>query len=391
MINALVILIWFTLVYSTAFAQPSTTKTMVVIDSTLVSMDQDQLIQISQDDISSMSIIKQKDSLRALGFSGLDSVVYIFTKAYEKRSDSVRKIASTKKMEVRNDSCFLNGIPFSGPFIDYFFCGRKQAEGTYNNGRLSGQYKSYYRNGKVAKQIYYSDKTSEELTIGFFPNGSIFYKTQIENGRPKGVSTSYFLNGQLADSAIFGYGSGAYDTIFFYYSSGKVKDKIYFENGKLISTLTQINEFLSLSFKSYRKGDKKKASNYWLKAIGLDSSYSDAYLQRGLIKLEELNWEAALADFDTALKFEPYFLPASVYRAFATIRYYEFLNKKKLSNRKNGNVLSSELVLKLTIEDQEKLCNNLQIADQFIFGLKDVSFNFIAEALLNYCQIKSSR
>ena len=111
----------------------------------------------------------------------------------------------------------------------------------------------------------------------------------------------------------------------------------------------------------------------------------------GVNKLEESNWKAAIADFDKALQFEPYFLPASVYRAFATIKYYESRYSKNRLNGLPEYVFREKVLLQIPEAIKEQLCNDLQRPDQANPGFRHVSISFIADALLNYCQMKSSR
>ena len=46
---------------------------------------------------------------------------------------------------------------YSGKFIDYYYSGRKQGEGIFQNGTLEGARTMYYQNGKVAMERNYSN------------------------------------------------------------------------------------------------------------------------------------------------------------------------------------------------------------------------------------------
>src|SRR5688572_31087464 len=89
MIKTIAFIIWITVVSTTVFGQSSGARTMLVIDSIPFPLDRDQSFQISEEDLSFVSVITQPDSLIMLGFPAFDSVTYIFTKEYVKRPDSI--------------------------------------------------------------------------------------------------------------------------------------------------------------------------------------------------------------------------------------------------------------------------------------------------------------
>src|SRR5438309_4685271 len=96
--------------------------------------------------IEKIIIIKNKDSLRAMGYRNIGQAVLIFTKAYHNRPENIKRIPTTRQMILKDDRWYLKGsnAPYSGEFIDYYFSGLKQGEGTFKDGKLTGLCKIYY-------------------------------------------------------------------------------------------------------------------------------------------------------------------------------------------------------------------------------------------------------
>jgi len=174
----------------------------------------------------------------------------------------------------------------------------------------------------------------------------------------------------------------------FQWVNGKIKEKIFIKGDKVIPdpNLVKLNQLMDKSNQSNKEGDTKAAIKYCSKAIELDSTFADAYFARGTIKLNDFKFDDAIADFDKALKLEPYMDVALANRAFARIRKYQFANSRTLSKNDDVTVLASADKVPIATDDQEKICSDLQEA---VF-LGDKS-KMITEALSNYCQTKSSR
>jgi Tfp pilus assembly protein PilF len=118
----------------------------------------------------------------------------------------------------------------------------------------------------------------------------------------------------------------------------------------------------------------------------LDSTFADAFFSRGTIKLNDFQFDDAIADFDKALQLEPYMDVALANRAFARIRKYQFANSRTLSKNDEVTVMASADKVPIPADEQEKICDDLQKA----LFLGDKS-KMITEALSNYCQTKSIR
>jgi len=365
-----------------SLGQASNEKIMFVVDSIPVMDDPEEGNGILQTDIADITVIRNKDSLKHLGYGQFDGATFLFTKEYRNRPDSIRQISSSKQMEKKDGMWLLRGIPYTGQFIDYYYNGRKQGEGTFINGKLAGHRKMYYQNGKLSTEIEYEDGIQNGLENEYYEDGSLKQKGEFVNGKEEGIWESYYPNGQVKLRSKYKSGE-IFDTATKYYSTGKVKEKVFIKNGKVIPdpSLVKINQLMEKSSGSNKEGDAKSAMKYCSKVIELDSTYAAAYFSRGTIKLNELEFDDAITDFDKALKFEPFMEFALANRAFARIRKYQFGNSRTLSKNSEVTVLASKSQAPIPEVEQQKICDDLQKA---IF-LGDKS-KMITAALTDYCQ-----
>ena len=167
MIKISIFLLAFLSISATSFGQISNEKILFVIDSIPILNDPEEWNPIDPNDIADITVIKNKDSLKRLRPEQLDGIIYIFTKAYRNRPDSLKRIPSLKQMVVKNEIWNLNDIPYSGTYIDYYNSGKIQNKGTLLNGKLNGELTVYFKNGygktkcrqQVSKQADQNDKS----------------------------------------------------------------------------------------------------------------------------------------------------------------------------------------------------------------------------------------
>jgi tetratricopeptide (TPR) repeat protein len=370
-----------------SFEQVSNDKIMFVVDSIPVIADPEEGNEILQTDVADITVIKNKDTLNRLGYGQFDGVTFIFTKEYRSRPDSLKQIPSSKQMEKKNGVWLFHGSPYTGRFIDYYYSGRKQGEGTFVHGKVNGLRTIYYQNGKKEVEKYYKDGLENGLDKEYYEDETLSQKGEFVNGKEEGIWEDYYPNGQVKLRGNYHNGE-ILDTATKYYSNGKIKEKIFIKGDKVIPdpNLVKLNQLMDKSNQSNKEGDTKAAIKYCSKAIELDSTFEDAYFARGTIKLNDFKFDDAIADFDKALKLEPYMDVALANRAFARIRKYQFANSRTLSKNDDVTVLASADKVPIPTDDQEKICSDLQEA---VF-LGDKS-KMITEALSNYCQTKSSR
>jgi len=372
---------------SISFGQTTNDKIMFVVDSIPVIDDPEEGNEILQTDVADITVIKNKDTLRLLGYGQFDGVTFLFTKEYRNRPESIKQIPSSKQMEKKNGAFLFHSNLYTVQFIDYYYSGRKQGDGTFLNGKLNGHRKIYYQNGKLALERDYKDGIENGFENEYYEDGSLKQKGEFVNGKEEGIWESFYPNGQVKLRSKYKSGE-IFDTATKYYSTGKIKEIVFIKNGKVIPdpSLIKITQLMNKSNESNKEEDTKAAIKYCSKVIELDSTYAAAYFSRGTIKLNEFQFDEAIADFDKALKYEPLMEFALANRAFARIRKYQFASSRTLSKNSEVTVLASKDKVPIPQDEQEKICTDLLKA---VF-LGDKS-QMITEALSDYCQTETIR
>lgn len=367
-----------------SFGQSGTEKIIYIVDSIPVIEDPEEGDEIIEKDIADITVIKNKDTLRFLGFEKMDGAIYIFTKEYRKRPEDLKQIPSSKQMERKNGVYFYRGTPYDGKFIDYYYSGRKQGEGTLQNGKLGGLRTMYYQNGQLVLERCYANGIENGLEKEYYENGSLKQKGEFINGQEEGVWEMYFPNGQVKQRGSFKNGIIIGETTV-YYSTGKILAIETTINGKTIpdKRLEKINQVMNKGHNSSKEGDYKTAIKNYSKVIELDSTYAEAYFSRGTVKLNEYHFEEAILDFDKALLYEPYLAKALTNRAFARIRKYQFGSSRLLSKNNGVTVMASKDNPGIPENELLIICSDL---NQAIF-LGDRG-KMIMEAVAEFCDPK---
>ena len=312
-----------------------------IVDSIPVIDDPEEGDEILDTDIADVTVIKNKDTLKRLGYDKVDGAIFIFTKEYRKRPEELKLIPSSKQMERRNGVWFFRGSPYNGKFIDYYYSGKKQGEGAFKNGKVDGPRKMYHPNGQLAMERTYSNGIENGIEKEYYEDGSLKQKGEFVNGKEEGIWEMYFPNGQIKQRSTFKDGSIEGETIV-YYSTGKILAIEITRNGKTTpdKRLEKINQAMNKGHASNKEGDYKTAIKYYSKAIEFDSSYAEAYFARGTVKLNDFQFDQSILDFDKALKLEPYFEKALSNRAFERIRKYQFGSSRKISENNGVTVMA---------------------------------------------------
>lgn len=245
----------------------------------------------------------------------------------------------------------------------------------------------YYQNGKVSVERDYNDGIENGFEIEYYEDGSIKQKGEFVSGKENGIWDMYFPNGQIKQRSFFVNGVMDGETNI-YYSTGKKLAVEVTKNGKTTTEkrLEKINQVMKKGHESSKEEDYKSAIKNYSRAIELDSTYAEAYFSRGTVELNDFQFDLAIADFDKALKFEPFMSFALSNRAFARIRKYQFGNSRTILKNSEVTVLASKDKVPISENEQDKICMDLKKA---VF-LGDKS-KMITEALLKYCPTKSSR
>src|SRR4051794_21778841 len=218
-----------TLFYNVSQSNGQATNNIIyIIDSIPVTEHLGKMdIDISPEFIDKVVILKNKDSLKAIGYGNLGKAVLIFTKAYRNRPEDLKRIPTTKRMIQKEDRWYLKGskTPYSGEFIDYHFNGLKQGEGTFKEGKLTGYRKEYFPNGNLEHEGYFENGLAKGIEKDYYEDGSLKEQGNYTNNREQGIWKSYYPNGQLQLLSKYKKGKKV-GTAIKYHSNGKVKEKI---------------------------------------------------------------------------------------------------------------------------------------------------------------------
>lgn len=325
----------------TAYGQAKDEKILYVVDSIAIIKDPDpDEGTLVENDIETLTVVTNKIDIEKHGYKDITKIIFIITKEFFKRPDDIKRIPTTKQMERKNGKWHLlkSTTPYSGLFIDYFFNGKKQGEGTLKDGILDGRRNIYYQNGNLS---YYS---------------------QYVNGTETGESKEYFTNGKLHQEGNFK--NGKDDGIWKeWYSTGQLKRQTEFTEGQAIGTTKENDKFhklLSSGIKISREENYQGAIKTYDKAIELNPNYSDAYFHRGTAYLYSFKFDEAIKDYDKAIELEPLYMEALSNRAFARLRKYEFKGSRTLSNNSSVTVLATKDKVEIPKDEQEKICSDLK-------------------------------
>jgi tetratricopeptide (TPR) repeat protein len=345
------------------FPQSQNENVVYIVDSIPVLYNPAEDDVISEEDVSEVIVLKNRDSLKALGLEKYAGAIYLFTKAYRNRAPELKSIPSTRQMERKNDVLYFRGSPYNGRFIDYFLSGRKHSEGTALNGKREGQYTSFYQNGQVLAECYYKNGIENGSEIEFYEDGTLKQKGEFVNGLEEGVWEMYFPNGQLKQSNSFTAGKME-GTSTVYYSTGKVMAIEVIKNGKVTpdKRLEKISGILKKGHQSYEQGDIKSALKQYSKAIESDTTYAQAWAVRGTAYLNDMKFDAAIADLNKALQLEPYLEKALTNRAFARIRKHQLAGSRKIGGGEGVTVMAGKDNPGIPASELTLICSDLKKA-----------------------------
>jgi antitoxin component YwqK of YwqJK toxin-antitoxin module len=245
-----------------------------------------------------------------------------------------------------------------------------------SDGILNGELKIYHKSGSLFKQSFFINGKNTGTEISYFQSGKVRGRMKYEAGKSS-RSQQFFPNGQLA----YDYLDDGLDTLVSYYSTGKIKKIDIRKNGVVAKNpiTEQINYYQNFVYQSSREGDFKTGLKYCNKILQLDSVNETAYFYKGEFLEKQNRLEEAIIQYDKAISIEPLLHYALIKRAFARIKKYE-------SGGSTNTVIASGTNPFIPANEVEKICADLQLAVYC-----DVSEKRIADALVKYCRIKSSR
>ncbi|MBC8754000.1 tetratricopeptide repeat protein [Kordia sp. YSTF-M3] len=367
------------------YCQDSKENILFVVDSIpIIEEPKEGFGTLTEDEINNVVVVTDQKLIKSSGYKDIDKIMYVFTKAYAKRPDSIKIIPSTQLMKRKNGVWCLNNssTAYSGKFIDYYLTGVKQGEGVLFNGRLKGKRRIYYLNGNVSDEIGYENGISNGVEKRFYEDGTLKQKGIFKNGKEIGVWEMYHPNGQLKQRTTFNENGKMNGESISYYSTGELKGKSIFVNGvsQKDKTAEKIYKYYNQGQANYREGNFKSAIKRYTKCIELDENWVEGYFARGAAKLNNFQFDEAIKDFDKTLEIEPYFTNAYSNRAFTIIRKHEFGNSRTISKSKDIQIMASKET-KIPEAEKTKVCTDLKKA----VALGDDNW-MVLQALKKHCE-----
>jgi len=366
------------------FGQNQEEKVLYIVDSIpIIEEPKEGFGILSQDEIDKIEVLTEKKSIEAKGYKDLDKIIYVFTKEYSQRPDSIKSIPTTLKMERKNGKWFLNNDskPYSGKFIDYYLNGKKQGEGNLLNGTLIGTRRLYHINGNISDLVEYQNGIPNGIEKRFYSNGALMQQGEFKNGKEIGIWEMFHPNQQLKQRTFFNENGKMDGESISYYSTGEIKGKSVYKNGEYQKDKIndKLFELYNQSQELYQQQNYKGAMKKLDKALEIEPNWADGYFSRGTMKLNDFQFDNAKEDFDKTLNIEPYFTNAYGNRAFSIIRKFEFSNSRNISKTKDIQIIASK---EAEIPNSEliKICSDLKKAIE----LGDNN-HMILEALEKYC------
>ena len=370
--------------FVTSTAQTPNQKILYILDSIPIINDPESWNQIQPRDISDITVIKNKDSVRMLGWENVDGIIYIFTKAYRNRPDSIKKIPSLKQMVYASDRWHLNGQIYSGRYIDYWNSGNIQDEGNLLDGKLHGQLIVYFKDGIKKTVAEYAYGKENGPKTDYYKNGNLYMYREYVDGRET-TGKAYYYNGQI-QTVVRLKRKTSFDTVINYYSTGRVSKQALRRNGSLIISKKQhdINYYSTMLSQSLRTGDIKEANRLFYRLWLLDSSSIETKLQQGILAIYEARYDDAITALNAALELEPLFRPALEQRAVARIRKNMALKATSYSRPVVQFQLTVNDLMMLPDHELQLVCNDLSKSDEI--DPNDVHpYRIVPEAVLNFC------
>jgi tetratricopeptide (TPR) repeat protein len=311
-----------------SFGQNTSERTLYIIDSIPVfkGFNKVEGADIVEDDIFSINTVTDLQKLAKFKAYNLNTIIYITTKRFANRPDSIQQIPSMRQMLVLDNKWCLkkNRIPYSGKYIDYYLNGQKQGEGRILNGKLDGKHLRFFKSGNVSKEINYDKGAYVKLELKFYKNGEIETRIESKNDKLDGKWESYYPNGVIKRRSMFKNGKiNGKSSI--YSSKGRLNSFIRYSNGIQLQSISQsrITRLNKEGYTLLRLGDLRGAIKSFDKIITIDSLYSDAYLTRAKAKIRLSELEDAILDLNTAINIEPFLLEAYTVRSFLIIKMFE--------------------------------------------------------------------
>lgn len=181
-----ILILFLTLSSIISIGQNANKNVLYVVDSIpVIEEPKEGFGTLTENEIDNVVVVKDKKVIESSGYKNFDRIIYVFTKEFVKRPDSIKAIPTTKVMTKKNGTWYLknSSTPYTGKFIDYYLTGKKQGEGTLFNGKLKGKRLMYHSNGNISDIIEYENGLSNGTEERFYNDGILMQRGTFKNGK----------------------------------------------------------------------------------------------------------------------------------------------------------------------------------------------------------------
>lgn len=129
-----------------------------------------------------------------------------------------------------------------GKSVSYHPNGKVGVEANYKNGKLDGDFKSFYQNGTPWQAVQYKDGVENGMSVAYFESGKKQLEEFYKNGDLEGTSKEWDSTGTLRRE--------------FEYKDGELNGvaRIYDEEGVLTEDMEFVNGTRQGKYHQYKKG-----------------------------------------------------------------------------------------------------------------------------------------
>ena len=168
-------------------------------------------------------------------------------------------------LRLKEVKSYIHDIP-NGPYRAYIYTGELESEGTYIDGNLHGEYRSYQTDENDNLFLWqisnYENGLEQGKVTNFYPGGQIETEFYMRDGEIEGKCISYFENGNIKEIEEYAK-SRLYGLKTTYYENGETKEATYYFDNYIHGSKTEYLDNGSKFKESYYKdGVLTKAYHY---------------------------------------------------------------------------------------------------------------------------------
>ncbi|WP_194778300.1 toxin-antitoxin system YwqK family antitoxin [Pararhodonellum marinum] len=213
-----------------------------------------------------------------------------------------------------------DSLSYSGEFEERYENGVLKGTGNFVSGELDGLRVQYYPNGNKRTEKYYKNAYPHGFSKEYFENGNLKQEGEFEDNKEIGLWTIYHETGEKY--VVLNFENGIQQGEYFEFDkNGGLLRQFFFNDGKA----GYAPEFMELMNKASEMTGILAPSEtipLYDKAIELNPTVAQVYLNRGTAYSNGFEFEKAIMDFDKAIVLNPNYMEAYTNRGNAKINAY---------------------------------------------------------------------